>query len=308
MIEGLISIIVPVYNGQRFIEKTLKTLTEQTYKNIEIILVNDGSTDNSKNIINLISQNNQIFRVFHNTNAGVAAARNFGIAQSRGEFLAFCDQDDLWHPTKLYKQIKLFGPKQIGLVYTGVIVELTEQQVTTNHNFNNKLRGYVFHELIFKNMFTCCTVMVRKSFLEQVDGFEEDRGLMGVDDWHLWLKLSLVCEFDYVAEHLATHVFHGDNYSLNELKMYEAELACLSNIKKHVMSYKIEVNWYDVEQQIHLRYAQEFVASGMYKKGGNVYLLASRNNIIIIIKGLLFKFLPYAILSYLQKVKRNFSA
>jgi len=304
----LVSIVIPVYNGAEYIEKTVNSILSQHYSNFELLLVNDGSSDNSKEIINsLILKDNRI-KAYHNENGGVAAARNYGIDKAEGEFIAFCDQDDFWLPTKLSKQVPLFQNKEVGLVYCGAIADYSHLNKQDKPSFDNKYRGNVFDKLIQVNMFTCCTVVARKSLLQQTEAFDDDRDLMGVDDWLAWLKLSLVCEFDFVAEHLAIHVFHGDNYSSNEEKMHKAELVCINKIAPLADKYNKLVDWLKVKQDLHIRYANTYIYNGQFKLAGVTLLRAAKlkGNLKLKLKGLSLKLIPSFIWQFMQKAKRNF--
>lgn len=105
--EELVSIIVPVYNSENFIRDTIKTVKEQTYTNWELLLVNDCSTDESKNLIEqYVKEDERIKLINLENNSGAAVARNTGIEQAEGKYIAFLDADDLWHKEKLQKQIK----------------------------------------------------------------------------------------------------------------------------------------------------------------------------------------------------------
>jgi len=129
---------------------------------------------------------------------------------------------------------------------------------------------------------------------------------MGVDDWHLWLKLAMVCEFDYVEEHLAIHVFHGDNYSLNDEKMHEAEIVCLNKIEHIAKKYDKTADWSLIKQQLHIRYAKSYIFSGLYNLGGATFIRAhkARTSYSSYIKGLTFKLIPNIVWQLLQKCKR----
>lgn len=306
--SGLVSIVVPVYKGETYIEKTVKTILSQEYENIELLLINDGSPDESGSIIDRIALSDKRVKAFHKENGGIANARNYGIEKATGEFVAFCDQDDLWLPSKLLKQIPLFQNDKVGLVYCGEIADYQQLNKQSEPNFNHKYRGNVFEKLIKINMVDCCTVVARKKLLEQIKAFDDDLELMGVDDWLAWLKLSLICEFDFVAEHLAVHVFHDDNYSSNQAKMYQAELVCMEKIKPIAKQYpqNLEVNYRLIEKSIHLRYAEAFIYNGDFVLGGQALLLAAKhdNNLHIKLKGGFFMYCPSILLKFLQKAKR----
>lgn len=303
----LVSIVIPVYNGAEYLEKTVNSILSQQYSNFELLLVNDGSSDNSKEIIDgLLLQDDRV-KAFHKENGGVAAARNYGIDRAEGEFIAFCDQDDLWLPAKLTKQMQLFKNEKVGLVYCGAIAQYSHLNKESKPNFNNKYRGNVFEKLIEVNMFTCCTVVARKNLLQKTKAFDDDRDLMGVDDWLAWLKLSLTCEFDFVAEHLAIHVFHGDNYSSNEEKMHKAELVCLSKIEPLAQQNNKLVDWSKIKQDLHVRYANTYIYNSQFNLAGITFLQASllKGNLKLKLKGWSLKFLPNFIWRFIQKLKRS---
>lgn len=302
----LVSIVIPVYNGSQYLEKTLTTILEQDYKRIEIILVNDGSTDTSAELINRLVEKDGRISGYHKENGGVAAARNYGINRASGELIAFCDQDDFWLSNKLSKQLSLFQNEKVGLVYCGAIAEYTHLNKKDKPNFEKQYRGDVFDKLIQVNMFTCCTVIARKNLLQEVQAFDDDRELMGVDDWLAWLKLSLVCEFDFVPEHLAIHVFHGDNYSSNEEKMHAAELVCLDKIQPMAEKHNKSVDWNEIKENLHVRYANTYIYNGMFNLAGDTLLQASqlKRNGKLLFKGRLLKVVPNFIWRFMQKTKR----
>lgn len=308
MSTALVSVVIPVYNGEKYLEKTVESILKQDYQNIELILVDDGSSDNSAEIIRKLEGEDSRIKPFYNQNGGVAKARNFGIAQSNAEFIAFCDQDDLWLPTKLTKQIPLFEKPTVGLVYCGAIADYLDYNKQSKPSFDNKHKGQVFDKLVQLNMLTCCTAVVRKNYLQQVDGFDDDRALMGVDDWHLWLKLAMVCEFDFVAEHLAIHVFHGNNYSLYDEKMHEAEIVCLNKIEHIAKRYVKTADWPLIKQRLHIRYAKSYIYSGLFNLAGDTFIRAhsSKSSILFLIRGWVFKLIPNFVWKVLQRAKRKF--
>ncbi|MEI6752668.1 MAG: glycosyltransferase family 2 protein [Paludibacter sp.] len=117
MIKELVSIITPLYNGERFVSQTIECVLAQTYTNWEMIIVNDGSKDNSEVIVKeYVNKDNRI-KLFSQPNAGSAAARNNGIRRAAGQYIALFDADDLWEPCFLESQIELLKEKNAFLVY-----------------------------------------------------------------------------------------------------------------------------------------------------------------------------------------------
>ena len=118
--SSLVSIIVPVYNAEKFIKDTIKTVIDQTYENWELLLVNDCSTDKCVEIIKEYQQKDKRIKLFSNTkNSGAAISRNKGIEESRGRYIAFLDADDLWEPKKLEKQVAFMQEKDCAFSFTG---------------------------------------------------------------------------------------------------------------------------------------------------------------------------------------------
>ena len=308
MFQPLISIIVPVYNGKKYIEKTVETFIAQTYENFELLLINDGSTDDSLLIIEGLAKKDKRIRVLDKPNGGIAHARNFGINLSQGEFVAFCDQDDFWLPTKLEKQVPLLEQSKVGLVYSWAMKEFT-------HPVNNRItvekhngRNQVFKSLVLENLIPTCSVIVRKSLLEQVGFFDEQKDLMGVDDWNLWLRLSLITEFDFVEEALSIHVFHGSNYSSNNAIMHKAELVCLIELRKFVEKNQIllKEDWPLIERKINLRYFKDYLYEGSYDLAAKALIdvHTSESNYKLLTKAYMLKATPNFALRWLQKIKR----
>ncbi|NEK55550.1 glycosyltransferase, partial [Rhizobium leguminosarum] len=103
--QPLVSVVIPAFNASRYIERTLRSAGRQTYRNLEIIVVNDGSTDDTAKVVEKMALADPRIRMLSTANRGVAAARNTGIQESTGRFVAFLDADDLWHQTKIEKQV-----------------------------------------------------------------------------------------------------------------------------------------------------------------------------------------------------------
>jgi glycosyltransferase involved in cell wall biosynthesis len=303
----LVSVVIPVYKGREYIEKTVKSILSQDYSNIELLLIDDGCPAGSDVILDNLSSLDNRIRVYHKDNGGVAEARNFGIKLAKGELIAFCDQDDLWLPSKLSKQVPLFDDQKVGVVYCGAEAAYLLENKVVASTFDENCKGEVFEVLINENKITCCTVIARKVLLENNDAFDAESSLMGVDDWLAWLKLSLVCQFDFVAEDLAVHVFHGDNYSSNEEKMHAAELVCLDKIEPMAKKHNKSVDWDEIKQNLHVRYANTYIYNGMFNLAGDTHLKASRlkYNGTLSLKGRLLKVVPNFVWQTIQKMKRN---
>jgi glycosyltransferase involved in cell wall biosynthesis len=179
--QPLVSVIIPVYNGARHLRGALESVFAQTYRPFEVIVVDDGSVDDS----GIIAQSFPDVRYIHQPNQGVAAARNNGIDVARGEFFAFLDQDDLWTPEKLKLQIDyLLSHPDLG--YT-----LTQQQF-----FLDKPGGPLpswFRKELFDSVHTgwvLGTLVVRRTTFEQVGNFETGYSAANDSDWFFRAKAA----------------------------------------------------------------------------------------------------------------------
>ena len=190
-----VSIILPAYNGERFIKETLESLLSQVYRDFEILAVDDGSTDKTADIIK--SFGDRRIKYFYRENSGnQAIPRNFGINRARGDYIAFCDQDDLWYPEKLKRQMKIINQKDLSQAENvGVIVTSADIVDGSGKKIGNRLvpGGYLsvkesFRMLLEEDFITACSAVFPKKVLDEVGFLRDD--LSGNDDYDLWLKIT----------------------------------------------------------------------------------------------------------------------
>lgn len=203
----LVSVIIPVYNAERFVAKTLRSVLAQTYCNVEVLVINDGSTDRTAEIVDRFAQRDQRVRLLAQSNAGVAAARNLGIRQAKGEFVAPIDADDLWYADNLAKQVEclLKSPDSVGLVYSWS-VDIDQQDQRTGGFHAARISGRVHATLLCHNFLgnASCT-LIRRSCLSVIGGYNEQfqaNQAQGCEDWDLYLRLAERYEFAVVPEFL----------------------------------------------------------------------------------------------------------
>lgn len=165
-----VSVVIPMYNSKITILKAINSVLEQTYQNImEIIVVNDGSTDDSESILReYIMENNlgELIRIVNKPNGGAATARNTGLENSQGEFIAFLDADDRWKKEKISKQMNVFNwHREVGLVGSNLNEEHIERFFLKKFDYYTEIK---LMDLIFKNFFQTSTVIIRREILETV--------------------------------------------------------------------------------------------------------------------------------------------
>jgi glycosyltransferase involved in cell wall biosynthesis len=170
-----VSCIVPVFNGERFLAEALESILDQTHQPVEVIVVDDGSTDDTPSVVATFGDR---VRYVYQDNAGPAAARNRGIQESQGEFIAFLDADDLWEKTKLERQLDRFS-RLPELAYSVTLTQnfweeevMDEEARLEHHRRSRPVPGYVTHALV-----------VRREWMEKTDGFDSSLGHGDAADW-----------------------------------------------------------------------------------------------------------------------------
>lgn len=205
----LISVVIPTYNYRRYVVEAVESVLAQTYRPLEVIVADDGSTDGTAE--ELARYGDQI-RYTYQPNRGLPAARNLGIRAAAGQHLAFLDSDDLWAPTKIEKQVALIEKSpRVGVVYCdGCHVDL-RTGVTQPLSVRPDGRGDLRRRLLHRNCITgsASAVLVRRECFEKAGLFNED--LRSAEDWDMWIRISRHYEFDFVPEPLITLRHHGGN-------------------------------------------------------------------------------------------------
>lgn len=209
-----VSVIIPTYNRAHLIGRAIKSVLEQTYQDFEIIVVDDGSTDNTDEVVRDFGDE-RIRYIRHEKNKGGATARNTGIKAAKGEFIAFQDSDDEWLPEKLDKQMQVFEnvPAKVGVVYTGFWrIKGGKKTYRPSAKIIRK-EGDIHNELLKGNFATTQTTVVRKECFEKAEMFDER--LLRLQDWELFIRISKFYEFKCVDEPLVVSYFTPDSISAN---------------------------------------------------------------------------------------------
>ena len=189
--EPLVSVIIPVYNREDYIGEAIESVLNQTYKNFELIIVNDGSTDNTENIVKGYAEKDKRIKYFYQENQGAYSARNKGIEESNGEFISFLDSDDKYFPYALEKMVYLFQtlPENVKLIYGNFINEIEGQKEKIYREIVEPApKPVLFHQFLIGNPILPTTSMVRKDVFEEIGLFDDKRM---VEDYNFWTKLIL---------------------------------------------------------------------------------------------------------------------
>jgi len=183
-----VSVVIPAYNSEKHIAETLRSVLAQTYRNYEVIVVDDGSSDGT---LRLARSFEPQVKVLTKKNGGPASARNLAISNSQGDYIAFLDGDDLWVEDKLEEQAAfLDGNRSVGLVY-GEALMFTESD--GEKKIGSKI-GYTtdpsFSSLLFGDYIPNSTVMIRRACVEKAGLLNESRELIGVEDYEYWMRIA----------------------------------------------------------------------------------------------------------------------
>lgn len=210
----LVSVIIPTYNRELSIGRAIESVLNQTYKNIEIIIVDDNSNDNTYDIVRqFCSKYDFIKYIKHKQNKGGSGARNTGSKEAKGEFLAFLDSDDEWINTKLEKNMNLFeSDKEIAMVYSDMFLVDIETNQEKHHI--SPVCEDKYHAILGQNIIgSTSLVVIKKGAFEKVGGFKE--GLPSCQDWYFYINVAKEYKIEKVNEPLLKYYVHSNSISGN---------------------------------------------------------------------------------------------
>ncbi|MCK5607342.1 glycosyltransferase [Candidatus Pacearchaeota archaeon] len=217
-----VSVIIPTYNRSHVIYRSIQSVLNQTYQDFEIIVVDDGSTDNTEDVIRNFNDSRIIY-IRHNDNKGVAAARNTGIKASKSEYIAFQDSDDEWFSEKLNKQIEAFEMNpEIGIIYTdmlrinkeGEIKYWHSPTVSYGHIINPKTMDYQFMGL------GIVSTLIKRECFNKVGDLDEN--FPRFEDLEIFIRLSKHYHFHHIKEPLVSYYATDDGISSNNTTLHIA--------------------------------------------------------------------------------------
>ena len=216
-----ISVIIPNYNYGRFLRQAVESALDKTLPPHEVIVVDDGSTDNS---LEVLQEFGDRVIVVKQANGGVAAARNKAAEIATGEFLAFLDADDYWHTKKLEKQMEKFRlDAEIGFVHCGSVY--VDEKGAFIKDYSTGREGWVADELLkFQEVVIANTIVVRREIFDLIGGYDTTRELHPSEDWDLCYRLACECKLGFVREPLLYYRQHGSGGHANIAKMERAML------------------------------------------------------------------------------------
>ena len=257
--QPLVSIVMPTYNHDKFIIEAIESVINQTYRNIELIIIDNYSMDNTENIVkSYVSKDSRIIYKKHRNDGIIAISRNIGIKEASGNYIAFIDSDDFWLNNKIERVIEFFNKyPYVDLVCHDEFHIYENDKNSIKKSKNGPYKKYF--DLLFKgNALSTSAVVLKKSKVFEAELFSEDKNFVTAEDYDLWLKLSRICSFEYLNETLGTWRVHEKSLS--------------KNIEKHAASILNVINSH-FDKWSDLSYYYKYL---MNKRRGAVMRMAAR--------------------------------
>jgi len=230
MIKNKVSVIISTYNRASFLKQAIDSVLNQTYSDFELIIVDDGSTDNTQKVVE--SYNDPRIIYIYQENAGQNAAKNKGLMNVSGEYVSILDSDDMWHPEKLDRQVNILkNMPEVGLVYCGTML-IDENNNVIGKQPHLKYNGNVLDKLLLKNfIYNGSNALFRTECLEKTGLFDES--VQRMTDWDLYLRIALFYNFYALDDFLLYYRVHGENMSCGFEKYEIAGFTILDRIFSH---------------------------------------------------------------------------
>jgi glycosyltransferase involved in cell wall biosynthesis len=228
-----ISIITPVYNREELFLETYQSVCNQTVDDWEMLVIDDGSTDATPEILSQITDSR--VKTFTQKNQGVASARNLGLQHMKGKYVAFLDSDDLWAPDKLQLQIDTFDSlsDNFGLIYTDF--RLFKNDISTTRpsgaNVQSQHDDTSNKQILFQNFVVLSSAMVRREVMQKVGCFDHD--LFGTEDWDLFIRIGKSYKFYFLNQELTYYRSHQRGISKNVKRQISEDWKVL---RKHLIN------------------------------------------------------------------------
>ncbi len=239
MAHTIISVVIPYYNTGYSVRRALQSVLRQTYRYFEIIIVNDGSTDDIEKIANEFQKiDERIKYVKHEFNRGLSAARNTGIKNATGQYIAFLDADDEWLPKKLQQQFEIFQNSQIqdeklGVVLSGTIfIKMNGQKSYAIPPFD----GFILRELLKSNFIFAggSNCLIKKVVFEHCGLFDESDAMRNRQDYEMWIRIAQKFKFFLVRQyHVKCYISKGISYEVTKRTPLKGVKASQYILKKH---------------------------------------------------------------------------
>lgn len=265
--QPLVSVITPTYNREDFLPEAIESVLSQDYENFEFLIIDDGSTDNSKEVIDGYMDSGKI-RYFYQENSGQSVARNKGISEAKGKYVCFLDSDNRWLPGKLSRSVAELetSPEYDVLYADGTLINEAGEEISRENM--TRYTGNIVMELLKDNCVSMNTTMVRTHILREVGGFSSH--VKVADDYDLWLRLSAKSKFLYISEYMADYRVMANQISSDKKRRFESNEEIITRFLKEqpnllsVDDQKDALNYFYTRAARHFSGARDFELANQY--------------------------------------------
>lgn len=268
-----ISIITPTFNRSDFIAQAIQSVLDQDYGNFEHLIVDDGSTDNTKEVIEPFLADQRL-RYFYQENQGQSAARNLALAHASGDFICFLDSDNSWLPEKLGNQLEEFRRHpEVDVIY-GDCITIDENGNEISRDNMRRHSGFIVLNLLKDNCVSMNTAMTRRRCFDEMGGMSEKRRV--ADDYDLWLRFSAKYRFLYLPEYFAYYRVMKDQISTDKTARFNSNEAIISDFRETFPSVLPQSRFDEAFASFYTRKARYLAANGNRLEGVRNILRALR--------------------------------
>ncbi len=262
-----VSVIMPCYNHARYLSEAIDSILGQSYDDLELIITDDCSSDKSVDIIDSYKRiDRRVISICNKINKGASKSRNSAITISKGNYVAFCDADDIWEKDKLKIQLDYILNKSGYDVIHSDSTIINGQGIPTGERFSSlnkkgKMTGNLFYELCLSNFINIQTVLLRRECINNVGLFEED--IKYVEDWVYWVKVARNYRFFYIDEPLGRYRIHEgstnkniEGCTINRIKGYNRILSRFPDLPMNIKSriyYELGINHNALREKVEAR-------------------------------------------------------
>jgi len=275
------SIVIPAYNASQFINRTLDSLANQTYTHYEIVITNDGSTDNTEEIIRqfIVSHKTLPIHLVSQKNKGIASARNNGIFRAQGNYIAFLDADDCWYQNKLEKVIETIrNNPQVDVIYHDEM-EIRNSGEKRQSQYG-KVKDPAYDELLFNgNKLSTSATVIKRELVQKLGGFSENMDFNSAEDYDFWLRLAkhgaiffylpiVLGEYHRVTDSVSMKIVYHGNNSFKVIEHHINEMMTNGEYPKHYLQKKLN----KLRSKNFLGMGRAFYRNKDYRKAHQYYL------------------------------------
>lgn len=271
-----VSVIVPSYNRADYISETIESILAQSFKDFELIFIDDGSTDNTEELVKAFASHDERVKYFKQKNSERAVARSYGMSLAQGELVCLVDSDDLWYPNKLEVQVaKMDADPELCCCYAAVDrIDLESKPVKSSPRQQEGWSGNIYEKLLERNFIPSVTPMIRKKFIDVVG--KQVTEFIPYEDWDFWLRLARIGKFEHLTDVLGSYRLHPGQ-SVQNVKAEKIEEVTFKVLdanrpttdEAYSLAYLRCAYWYIIAGN--LRYARKLLRRALSRSGKRSY-------------------------------------